>query len=192
MEYVTVLSANSGDNVGKALRKEFPRPELDESAKFFEDLGRCIAAWQLVEASLFMILEQLIGVGAREADALSAAFHSATNFRGRLEMVDAAAKKAMPNEELLKIWAAIHKKAGNKAIRRNAIAHSVVTFDPGRNAEQGRMFLGPNMMDSKRRSQPIIHQRELIDARDAFLVLYQRLVDLRMQIYYAKHPPKPA
>jgi hypothetical protein len=193
---MTVVSGRDHGNLKKMLRKEIQAPERDESLQFFAALGQCIAAWQLVEASLYSVFEQLIGVSDKEAGALSAAFHGVPSFRGRLDMTHAAAQKAMPTDELLTEWNSLYEKAVKKSGRRNAIAHSVVLFDPGRKPKNGRLFLGPSMMDTKRASpkgysdpKVTIQERQLGDAWETFMDLHAKLLDMRSRIFHAKRAP---
>jgi hypothetical protein len=145
-----------------------PAPETAEYYAFFSILGRAIAAWQMVEGILFIIFRELVRPGPLEgARPLSAAFHTAPSFRGRLDMTNAAAKEAMP-ENLFEEWKKLYTRTIYRAKRRNVVAHSVVAFEPFAKPPRARLYIRPNVVDAKR-SPPLpleINQKEIIKIKE--------------------------
>jgi hypothetical protein len=93
---------------------------------FFENLGRALGKWQLVEMQLFRVYARLIR--CENAEVASAAFHSIVNFRTRLGMTDAAARVALADSPLLGRWNALRNRASKRSRRRNLLAHFVVVY----------------------------------------------------------------
>src|SRR3954453_11896353 len=147
-----------------------PQPTPSQISDFFVRFGLTIAAWQLVESSLFNIYARVIG--ARNHDSLSASFHTPTNFRTKLQMTDEAVKRSNIDTVLIDEWNKINVSATKRSKRRNSIAHSVVVFTPTEKDSSRQLFLSPNMSDVSRFSGftpgEIIIQSELDGIRKSF------------------------
>lgn len=103
-------------------------PNLPRTAQiktFYAQLGRAVAAWQLVEQALYEIYRTV--TGARRPGAEAAAFYLVPAFRIKLNLTTAAVRFALyDNEKLLETWANIHNRAIKKSQKRNEIAHRAV------------------------------------------------------------------
>ena len=106
-----------------------PATVQDQERLFFEQLGRAIGKWQLVEMQLFRVYARL--ARCESAEVASAAFHSIIGFRVRLEMTDAAAQTALTGERLSS-WDSLRNRTNRQSKRRNLLAHFVVTYGVNR------------------------------------------------------------
>ena len=147
------------------------KPTSDEWHLFMSAVGEAVAMWQLVEiAVIFLFLDAVKGTDKR---ATSAAFHSIAGFRNRLDMTDAALRQVIKEPSEIEEWEKTYKRLLKKSRRRNAIAHSVVGFDPKENAGK-RLFLVDGLVDPKK--NPVgaiaggarIYRKELLEMRDSF------------------------
>jgi len=155
-----------------------------------------MAAWQMVEMTLFVIFRELVRPGQMEgARPLSAAFHTTPSFRGRLDMTNAAAKETMP-ENRSKEWDALYKKALKRARRRNSLAHSIVAFEPFSTPPRDKFYLRPNVLDAKRTpfspadldEKEIIQKKELLEISHSFETLHQNLIEFSIKLVTPKEP----
>ena len=108
----------------------------DKQTDFFAALGRAISKWANVESSLFGLYNTVLQ--AKNWDVSSAAYHSVTNLKTKLDMVDAAIRTAYPirnkpkentnksNEQLLKKWNTLKRRIHDYSQRRNDIVHFIV------------------------------------------------------------------
>jgi DNA topoisomerase IB len=125
---------------------------------------------------------------------LSAAFHQVPSFRGRLDMVNAAAGKALVNLKAAEEWADIYKAAVKRANRRNALAHSVVHFEPAVKAPGRRLYLHPSVFDDLRGSRPRaeadkITVKEMREMRRSFAELHRSLNDFQFKLLWSSAEP---
>ena len=110
-----------------------PRPDEGDAGEeaVWAAVGRALSKWEDLEHRLSMIFGILV---APDADALPAqrAYGSVLTFRGRKEMIDAAAGAVFfskPDPDLAKALLSLMKEIGNFAARRNEVAHgSVATY----------------------------------------------------------------
>lgn len=160
--------------------ESLPQPDPQQLEAFFAAIGRAIASWQMVEGFLFLVFARVIG--APSLRPLSAAFHTAMNFRGRLDMTNAAILEQIKDKVLLGKWAKLYDKAVDKAKRRNELAHAVLTFDPSQKQKTKHLYLRSSFVDFKRsklnelREQDMITEKVLSEMENSFAALHEHLV----------------
>jgi hypothetical protein len=166
-----------------------PEPAPEVTGDFYVRLGMTIAAWQLVESTLVWIYSA--AVGSKNRDAVAASFHTPTSFRTRVDMTNEAVLRADLSDTLKAEWAALYKRLIKKGKRRNAIAHSIVMFDPKRRP-QSQLFLSPNVNDPSRFSGKFGNS-ETITGRELEQMMHV-FGDLRrdMTLFQMRMPQLPA
>lgn len=100
---------------------------VDAYVEFFVSLGEGIAAWSIVEYSLYNIADMCIQPS--RGDALLSAFHSLTTFRTKLDFTNAAVLRSLTDEKIENEWAPLYNKLVKKSRKRNAMAHCEVYYD---------------------------------------------------------------
>jgi hypothetical protein len=109
-----------------------PPPETHDTdaAKLYEAVGRALTIWERsVEGHLAGLFSVIIGTGTT-SDAAMRAYGAIQTFRGRSEMLVAAAEvyfKNHPDSSLTKHFDDAIELASNFSPRRNDIAHGCVT-----------------------------------------------------------------
>ena len=184
MLWLTVSSAKSLPNPNV-----MPEPTREQIGEFYLRLGSAVASWQFVEASLGLIFSSAIGTSPTSYKAVLAAFHTPTNFRTRLDMTNEAVERATSENALITKWHSLRGRTRNQSKTRNAIAHSIVMFDPSKKTKN-QLFLSPNVSDPTRFSgqfsqKNIITQTDLENAQANFEALNQELWD------FAHELPRP-
>lgn len=107
-----------------------PYPEVgDETDKItFAAVGEALSTWEHFETSMAHLFAKFLGITGNQLPA-TRAYGSVLTFRGRAEMVKAAAEAyffATPDEDLQKDVTAVLTAANSFSHRRNEIAHGVV------------------------------------------------------------------
>lgn len=107
-----------------------PLPEKGDWSEcgLYESIGRALSAWEAFESDLAGVFTALLSPSLFLLPA-ERAYGSILTFRGRSEMIEAAAEAffiAKPNRRKHHILKAILKKAGRYSARRNEIAHGIV------------------------------------------------------------------
>ena len=103
---------------------------LADRSKFFEELGRTISRWALVEWSLCHIFCHSLGL-TLESYSAPAAFFAVINFRSKLDMVHAALRIQIADAEMLAEWTTLHKRLMTLSKARNKLAHGMVLLPVG-------------------------------------------------------------
>ena len=106
-------------------------PEKGDTTKeaVFVAIGGALSAWENLESWLSHIFAELVAPNAFPL-AARRAYGSILTFRGRKEMIQAAAKAVFfvsPNDTLQERLKSFLDEAQNFAARRNEIAHGIVT-----------------------------------------------------------------
>jgi len=145
-------------------RPPFPEKGDDDARNTFEWVGRALTEWETLEAYLGLIFGVFVGAG-RDTEPAMRAYGSVTAFRGRADMLDAAAqahfaKRPHPAMANFK-W--LMKDARGFSTRRNEIAHGVVQsyYTDIRQHNVGTV-LGPSRhATSKQKLIPSMDQTEI-------------------------------
>jgi len=96
-----------------------------EKGTLFAAVGSALSAWEGLEGRMAHIFENLVSPEGSSLAALRA-YGSVLTFRGKGEMINAAANAAFflsPNDQLEKDLKSLISEAGRFAARRNEIAH---------------------------------------------------------------------
>jgi hypothetical protein len=124
----------------------------EQQRLFFEQLGRAVGNWQLVEMQLFRVYARLLK--CENVEVASAAFHSVIGLRIRLTMTHAAARVALTGNDLSR-WITLRNRIGRQSDKRNDLAHFIVIYGINRPTlpEHGP-FLQPSLFDITRKPDP--------------------------------------
>lgn len=111
---------------------------LKEYGDFYTAIGECLAVWAKIEIMLYFIYSRC--VYARFDQALAHSYESASGFRAKLDMVNAAAcNTEVPGVDLT-WWEQLKIKLQRCAGNRNKIAHYQVFYLPSGPANR-RFFI---------------------------------------------------
>jgi hypothetical protein len=155
-----------------------------EADPFYTELGRAIAAWQVVELGLSFIF--LAAVSPKNQGAAGAAFEAVRTTDGKLEMVDAALqatlKKSGTEDELWKKWRSSFNRAKELGKeKRNRFAHYLVleSVDDSVPTEE-RVTLNAPFFDAKQLlgTARTFRRDDLVKAQLEFYELAQSLLML--------------
>jgi hypothetical protein len=157
------MARDHKSDLRKLTKELFPHyPEPAQVTEFFEAVGVALAAWQLVEDSLYLLFERAIV--PQRPGAAGCGFH-ALQFKGKLLVTDAAVRFALlsaPKDDipiLTEKWTQLFDKARKCAKRRNDFAH-FATFSYFDEKDKGkRLRLRPASFDS-RFAAGLIERRE--------------------------------
>ena len=149
--------------------------EPEEYGLFFQSIGECLSSWGKVE----IMLSGLFGIAMRTNDskAVMSVFESATGFRAKLEMTDAALKNSS-----LKIdetwWDGIANKLRKGSKNRNQVAH-LQEYHLRSEPENRRFFLSSAKSSLKSR----VHYAALKQYSESFLSLCDELMGFHKKIH---------
>jgi hypothetical protein len=110
---------------------DIPPPEVGDASEdiTFASVGRALTRWEEFEVMFAQLFSTLVSKEDHSAAAMRA-YGSVITFRGRAEMVRAAAEvhfMLFPNTDLQKTFKAFYNQVINHAsARRNEIAHGIV------------------------------------------------------------------
>ena len=137
---MSYLLVSSGPPSGPP--ESLPQPTSEELGNFQASLGNAVATWQLIELILQFVFQAAIK--SPHEGVVAAVYYKVVNFRARLDMIDAAIKQKHEKTQTLEQWEAISATISSRSKRRNAIAHSIMYFEPGAKAGK-RIFMGPSV-----------------------------------------------
>jgi hypothetical protein len=105
-----------------------PQSKKDE---FRQTFAHAMLEWKRVEGYLYEIFKRLIR-REQNRNALTANYKSLKSFRGRLDMVNKSATKALAGMPLSDDWKRLYeKKVPEENEKRNKLAHFELTLDLG-------------------------------------------------------------
>src|SRR5438093_592088 len=115
-----------------AVRKPWdipPIPKRGDSEEniTFESVGRALTGWEIFEIELSRLFSSLTGTGDGTIASIRA-YGSVLTFRGRAEMIEAAASvhfSLLPDKDFEKAMKDLLTAGARYAARRNEIAHGV-------------------------------------------------------------------
>lgn len=133
--------------------------------QFHEAVGSGLSKWALVEDAFRNLFSRLVicavtGGGMLKANpdghwVLGNVFHSSTNFRARIELIDQIFRFLIQDAALLAEWNAVKNKATRLYPRRNILAHGMVWG----NASEGALCIGYSIFDEGKRDVIMKYQQ---------------------------------
>ncbi len=171
MLYITAYPQDTPvDATGKILA-DYPPPDKADLDELVKAIGAAVAAWQLVEFRLVILFD--ICTESLNTTATSAAFHEVTGFHTKLKMVNRAVAESRLDERGKADWKKLSEKVRKKSLRRNDLAHGVVTYEPSAKGRQKRLYVGQSPLNVNKftdgEAPKIITLRDLGDMQNAFL-----------------------
>ena len=148
----------------------------EEQIHFHESFALAVTQWTMVEAELFRVFHNLLR--APNQDSASAVFHSALNFRTKLDMVDATARIALDKHpKQIDRWSKLFNILEKKSKIRNRVVHSMKVNTAGKAGR--RICLRPSIFDvtSYRRKPATYYGSDLERIARGFGQLNQKLHD---------------
>lgn len=150
------------DTAGQSLEDILPDAKLQ--SEFYEALGRGIAAWQRVEASLCQLY--IIAVQPAIPGAATASFYAAQSFSMKLSLTDAAMRfSLMGKDEALSTWEKLKAKMNKKNERRNEMAHLAVSYTNHEKNRDDKIKLATNIMDTRYFAKGLKIERKLSEIK---------------------------
>lgn len=123
-------------------------PKQSQVKTFHAAVGRAIAAWQIVEGSLYEVYRA--STGAQRPGAEAAAFFAVPSFRTKLNLTSAAVEFTLYDQTArLEQWNTLRNRAGKKSDRRNQIAHGAVWIPFQEPRTERKIYIGPNLNDPR-------------------------------------------
>lgn len=144
-------------------------PSGDDSEEIiYLYVGTALTAWAQIETSLFMMFQQLAHT---KNFASESAFGCVLSFETRLEMINAAAKRALPPptaSETTKRLLKCLKDIGKLSSRRNEIAHGqVIRFGGAKSLGGKGCYLTHSFFDTRKVKYP-----KLSDLTDGMMSMW--------------------
>jgi hypothetical protein len=132
----------------------------DSEATIYLSIGAALTAWAQIENSLFMMFQEL---AYTKSFASEAAFGCVLSFETRMEMINAATRRALPppaTSETTKKLVKCLKDIGKLSSRRNEIAHGQVIRFGGPKSLGGKgCYLTHSFFDTRKMKFPKLSDR---------------------------------
>jgi hypothetical protein len=138
---------------------------MDEFLKAF---ASALLAWQPIEHNLFLIFNFLAGPHKTPA-VLSAIYYTSVTFKPQLMMVDAVANVVLDNNPYLEEWKKLAKKIGDKAEKRNYLAHFSLAMNSSKGKENP--LLKPSIFNIKANHEGDYDIQSINAWRESFVTL---------------------
>jgi hypothetical protein len=148
----------------------------DREKDFFEAVGRTLFAWQRVEGRLMGIYLQLLG-GPNAWGAAGAAFYSVFSLKGKLKMIQEAAKWGLAEFPLLSNeLSRLLRKTGKRSKKRNDLVHL--------EASEGdtEWLIGPPLSDFSTIDRQYYNTADIVRWAEEFNELHDLLLDFSKRI----------
>jgi hypothetical protein len=147
------------------LIKEHPIDEAHER-QFFESYGRAMLSWQSIELELVFVFQSIMR--AHDHRIASAAYHAITNLNTRLEMITESLKVALPDASLQQEWTKLRKKIGERAAKRNLLAHYTLGGHVTEDSTTATMRLERSLYDARDKDRQQIDLKQLAEYERQF------------------------
>ncbi|MHA7871685.1 MAG: hypothetical protein ACX939_04980 [Hyphococcus sp.] len=153
---------------------------VEPYVNFFVALGEGIAAWSILEHSLFHVAA--VSIESQNGAALFSAYNNLATFRTKLDFVNAAVIQSFGPKKIQEEWTPLYNKLLKKSKKRNAMAHCQVYYDHNEPSLKRKYFIPAEI--SKGATGKRLYRDDLVSIKKSFDRLSRDCFDFAQ-------PPEP-